>query len=86
MKKKLIKKKIAKDKTSHDVFRLLLVQLMKKKTKQNKTNEGTSHHMMFWTPEYSTCYKAPLLNKNKKKKEKEQKKQRKSRRLIWVQA
>ena len=58
------------------------MQLMKKK--QNKTNEGTSHHMMFWTPEYNTCYKAPLLNK--KKKEKEQKKQRKSRRLIWVQA
>ena len=24
--------------------------------------------MMFWTPEYSTCYKAPLLNKKKKRK------------------
>ena len=44
------------------------MQLMKKK--QNKTNEGTSHHMMFWTPEYSTCYKAPLLNKKKNKKKK----------------
>ena len=59
------------------------MQLMKK-TKQNKTNEGTSHHMMFWTPEYCTCYKAPLLKKKLKKK-KEQKKLRKSRRLIWVQ-
>ena len=38
---------------------------------------------MFWTPEYCSCYKAPLL---KKKKKKEQKKQRKSQRLIWVQA
>ena len=38
--------------------------------------------MMFWTPEYCPCYKAPLL----KKKKKEQKKQRKSQRLIWVQA
>ena len=42
------------------------MQSMKKK--QTKTNEGTSHHMMFWTPEYSTCYKAPLLKKKKKKK------------------
>ena len=24
--------------------------------------------MMFWTPEYCTCYKAPLLKKKKKKK------------------
>ena len=51
---------------------------MKKKTKQNKTNEGTSHDMMFWTPEYSTCYKAPLLNKKKyikKKRTKETKKE-----------
>ena len=60
------------------------MQLMKKK--QNKTNEGTSHHMMFWTPEYCTCYKAPLLNKKIYIKKKGQKKQRRSRRLIWVQA
>ena len=51
--------------------------MKKNKTKQNKTNEGTSHHMMFWTPEYCTCYKAPLLKKKKKKKKKKKQKKKK---------
>ena len=31
--------------------------------------------MMFWTPEYCPCYKAPLLKKKKKKGTKETKKE-----------
>ena len=51
------------------------MQLMKKKKKEPKKNKGTSHHMMFWTPEYCPCYKAPLLKKKKKKGTKETKKE-----------